>query len=87
MVKNEKIDLAILLLTSLILSTYLFFRTYIISTDGAFQYIPMAKHFASGLFSKGLGEYGQQPLYPFFVALVSHLVADFEVAGKLVWLV
>jgi hypothetical protein len=84
MVKNEKIDLAILVLTSLVLSTYLFFRTYVISMDGAFQYVPMAKYFASGLFGKGLREYGQQPLFPFFVAIVSHGVADFELAGKLV---
>ena len=84
MMKNEKLDLAILLLASLILSTYLFFRTYVISMDGAFQYIPMAKNFVSGLFSKGLREYGQQPLYPFLIAMVSHLVTDFEVAGKLV---
>jgi len=84
MIKNEKIDLAILLLASLILSIYLFFQTYVISMDGAFQYIPMAKYFASGLFGKGLREYGQQPLYPFFIAMVSHLVTDFEVAGKLV---
>ena len=62
MIKNEKIDLAILLLASLILSTYLFFKTYVISLDGAFQYIPMAKEFASGFFRKGLQGYGQQPL-------------------------
>jgi 4-amino-4-deoxy-L-arabinose transferase-like glycosyltransferase len=84
MMKNEKLDLVALFFVSLLLSTYLFFRTYVISMDGAFQYIPMAKNFVSGLFSKGLREYGQQPLYPFFIAMVSHLVTDFEVAGKLV---
>ncbi len=84
MIKNEKIDLAILFLASLILSTYLFFQTYVISMDGAFQYIPMAKYFASGLFGKGLREYGQQPLYPFLIAIISHWVTDFEVAGELV---
>ncbi len=84
MIKNEKIDLAILLLVSFILSTFLFFRTYVISTDGALQYIPMAKYFASGFLDKGLREYGQQPLYPILIAMVSHWVNDFEVAGKLV---
>ena len=84
MVKNEKIDLAIILLVSLILSIYLFFRTYVISMDGAFQYIPMAKEFASDLFRKGLRGYGQQPLYPFLIAMVYHWVTDLEVAGKLV---
>ena len=84
MIKNEKIDLTILLLISLILSIYLSFRTYVISMDGALQYIPMAKYFASGSFGKGLREYGQQPLYPFFVAMVSYGVTDFEVGGRLV---
>jgi len=84
MIKNEKIDLTILLIASLILSLYLFFRTYVISMDGAFQYVPMAKYLASGLFGKGLREFGQQPLYPFLVALFSRWVADYEIAGKLV---
>jgi hypothetical protein len=84
MIKHEKIDLAILLLISFILSIYVFFRTYVISMDGAFQYIPMAKYFASGFFGKALREYGQQPLYPFFVAMVSYWVTNLEVAGKLV---
>jgi hypothetical protein len=84
MIKNQKIDLAVLLLISFILSTYLFFRTYVISTDGALQYIPMAKYFASGFWGKGLREYGQQPLYPFFIAMFFHWVNDFEIAGKLV---
>jgi 4-amino-4-deoxy-L-arabinose transferase-like glycosyltransferase len=84
MIKNEKIDLAILLLASLILSIYLFFQTYVISMDGAFQYIPMAKVFASGLFKNAIGFSGQQPLYSFLIALISRLVSDFELAGKLI---
>jgi uncharacterized membrane protein len=84
MIKNEKIDLAILLLGSLVLSIYLFFRTYIISMDGAFQYIPMAKVFASGSFRDAVGLSGQQPLYSFLIASVSRSVSDFELAGKLI---
>jgi 4-amino-4-deoxy-L-arabinose transferase-like glycosyltransferase len=84
MIKNEKIDLAILLLASLILSTYLFFQTYVISMDGAFQYIPMAKVFASGFFKDAVRFSGQQPLYSFLIALVSRSVSDFELAGKLI---
>ena len=84
MIKNEKIDLTILVLFSLLLSTYLFFRTYVISSDGAFAYIPIAKEFASGFFRKALQQCGPQALYSFFVAMGSHLTADFEVAGKLV---
>lgn len=81
--RNEKINVAILLLVSIILSLYLFFRTYVISLDGAFQFIPLAKDFASGLFGKAL-THGQQPLYPFLIALVSQWISDFELAGKLV---
>jgi hypothetical protein len=83
MIKNEKIDLAILLLISLLLSIYLFFRTYVISLDGAFQYIPIAKDIVSGLYGKALA-HNQQPLYSFLVAFVSRWVSDYELAGKLV---
>src|SRR4030042_6907943 len=83
MTKNEKFDLAILILVSLLLTIYLFFRTYVISLDGAFQYIPIAKDFASGFFKRALS-HDQQPLYPFIVALVSRWISDFEMAGKLV---
>jgi len=84
MIKSEKIDLAILLLTSLLLSIYLFFRTYVISLDGAFQFIPMAKMFASGLIKQAIAYGGQQPVYSLFISLLSKWVPDFETAGKLV---
>lgn len=83
MMRNEKLGLTVLLLISLLLSIYLFFRTYVISIDGAFQYIPLAKDFASGLFKKALS-HNQQPLYPLMLAYVSRWIPDFEVAGKLV---
>jgi 4-amino-4-deoxy-L-arabinose transferase-like glycosyltransferase len=83
MIKNEKIDLAILLLISLLLSIYLFFRTYVISLDGAFQYILIAKDIVSGLYGKALA-HNQQPLYSVLVAFVSRWVSDYELAGKLV---
>jgi len=83
MLKNEKLDLTLLLLVAILLSIYLFFRTYVISWDGAFQYIPIAKDFASGLYEKALSQ-GQQPLYSFFVALLSQSLSDYEMAGKLV---
>jgi hypothetical protein len=83
MIKDEKFDLILLLLVSILLSTYLFFYTYIISLDGAFQYIPIAKDFVSGLFRKAL-THNQQPLYSFLVALVSRWVSDFELTGELV---
>lgn len=84
MTKNEKFDLALLFVVSLLLSVYLFFRTYVISMDGAFQYIPMAKVFASGSFKDAIGFSGQQPLYSFLISLVSRWASDFELAGKLI---
>jgi len=84
MFQNERLNLGILVVVSLLLSIYLFFKTYVISMDGAFQYIPMAKVFVSGLLKDAIGYSGQQPLYSFLIALVSGLIFDFEVAGKLV---
>lgn len=81
--KNGKIHLAILFLISLLLSLYLFFQTHVLSLDGAFQYIPIAKDFVSGLYGKAFG-HNQQPLYSIFVALLSQGVADYEQAGRLV---
>jgi hypothetical protein len=82
MIKDEKVDLVVLLLISILLSIYLFFRTFVISLDGAFQYLPLAKDFASGFYGKALS-HSQQPLYSLIIALVSPWVPDFELAGKL----
>lgn len=83
MVKNEKLYFTLLLSISFLLTIYLFFRTYVISLDGAFQYIPVAKDFASGFFKRALS-HDQQPLYPLIIAFVSRWIPDFELAGKLV---
>ncbi len=83
MMKTERVRLVLLLLLALLLSTYLFFRTYVISLDGALQYIPMAKDFATGSFKKALSQ-GQQPLYSLILAIVYQAVPDWETAGKLV---
>ena len=82
--RNEKINLAILLLVSFLLSLYLYLRTYVISLDGAFQYIPLAKNFVSGSLKEALVATGQQPFYSLLIALASRAVPDFEIAGKLV---
>jgi hypothetical protein len=84
MIQNEKFGLFILFVISILLSTYLFFQTYVISIDGAFHYIPVAKLFVSGAYKDAIHYGGIQPLYAFLVALVSRWVADFELAGKLV---
>ncbi|MEI9475779.1 MAG: glycosyltransferase family 39 protein [Deltaproteobacteria bacterium] len=82
MFRNEKLDLTFLLLVTLLLSIYLFFHMHVISMDGAFQYIPMAKMFAAGSFREALNYSGQQPLYAFLVSLVSRWVGDFELAAR-----
>lgn len=82
MFRNEKLDLTFLLLVTLLLSVYLFFHMHVISLDGAFQYIPMAKMFAAGSFRDALNYSGQQPLYPFFVSLASRGFGDFELAAR-----
>jgi 4-amino-4-deoxy-L-arabinose transferase-like glycosyltransferase len=84
MFRNEKLDLTFLLLLTLLLSVYLFFQMHVISVDGAFQYIPIAKMFSAGSFREALNYGGQQPLYPFLVSLASRCVGDFELAARCV---
>lgn len=84
MVRDEKIELVLLFVLACALSTYLYLYTYVISMDGAFQYIPMAKLFESGSVKDAIRFGGQQPLYSFLIALVSRWEPDFEVAGRLV---
>ena len=81
--RNEKLRLTILLFISLLLSLYLFFHTYAISIDGAFQYIPIAKDFVSGFYGKALS-HNQQPLYALIIALVYPMIGDFELAGRFI---
>ena len=82
MFKDEAMDLAVLLLVSLVLSVYLFFYMPIISMDGAFQHIPMAKMFAEGSFRDALKFSGQQPLFALLVSWVSPRVGDFELGAR-----
>src|SRR4030042_1791797 len=83
MARDEEMKLVLLLLLAVILSTYLYFHSYVISLDGAFQYIPMARVFGSGSVQDAIRFGGQQPLYSFLIALVSRGGIDFELAGRL----
>ena len=83
MIKNEKLYFTLLLSVSFFLTIYLFIQTYVIALDGTFQYIPIAKDFASGFFRRAIS-HNQQPLYPLIIAFVSRWVSDFELTGKLV---
>jgi len=82
MVQRERTQLIVILSLSVLLSLYLCLKTPVISLDGAFQYIPMAKAFSSGAYREGISINGQQPLYPFLVGVAGRWVPNLEWAGK-----
>jgi len=63
-----------------------FSQTYLISLDGAFQYIPVAKLFAWGEYWEALHQ-PQLPLYPFLLAIISKVTGNFEISGQIISLV
>jgi hypothetical protein len=81
--KEDRKNLIILLSFGLVLRLYAFSQIYMISNDGAFQYIPVAKLFYHGEYLQALLQ-PQLPLYPFMISLLSHLTGDFELAGQLI---
>ncbi|MGQ9777476.1 MAG: ArnT family glycosyltransferase [Thermodesulfobacteriota bacterium] len=83
MFEKDRLNLSFLTLASLFLSIYLFSHTYVISLDGAFQYIPIARDFAKGLYQKGFSN-TQQPLYSFLIAFVYRWIPDLEISGRLI---
>ena len=83
---DDKRNLLTLLGLAAAIRVYLYFHTYLVSMDGAFQFIPLAKLFAEGNFKAALG-HGQLPLYPILIALLSKTGLDFETSGRLVSLI
>jgi Gpi18-like mannosyltransferase len=81
--KEDRKNLIILLSFGLVLRLYAFSQIYMISNDGAFQYIPVAKLFYQGDYFQALLQ-PQLPLYPFLIAIFSHITGDFELAGQLI---
>ena len=65
------------------LKLYAFSQIYMISLDGAFQYIPVAKLFYQGEYLKALIQ-PQLPLYPFLIGMSSHITGSFELSGQLI---
>jgi 4-amino-4-deoxy-L-arabinose transferase-like glycosyltransferase len=63
-----------------------FSQIYLISIDGAFQYIPVAKLFAWGEYKEALHQL-HLPLYLFLVSVVSKITGNFEVSGQIISLV
>src|SRR4030042_7187944 len=81
--KEDKRNLLLLLVIGIALRLYAFGAFFMISNDGAFQYIPVAKLFYHGEYLQALLQ-PQLPLYPFLISLLSHVIGDFELAGQLV---
>jgi hypothetical protein len=83
LLKEDRRHLIILFFVGFMLRIYAFTQIYMISNDGAFQYIPVAKLFYHGEYLQALLQ-PQLPLYPFLISLLSHVIGDFELAGQLV---
>lgn len=81
--KEDRENLIILLAFGLVLRIYAFSQIYMISLDGAFQYIPVAKLFFQGEYLQALAQ-PQLPLYPFLISVLSHITGNFELSGQLI---
>jgi hypothetical protein len=79
----NKRHLILLFAIGLALKLYAFSQIHMISIDGAFQYIPVAKLFYQGEYLKALAQ-PQLPLYPFLIGMSSHITGSFELAGQLI---
>jgi 4-amino-4-deoxy-L-arabinose transferase-like glycosyltransferase len=81
--KEDKRNLILLLAIGLVSRIYAFSLIFMISTDGAFQYIPVAKLFYHGEFLQALLQ-PQLPLYPFLISILTYITGNFELAGQLI---
>ena len=81
--KEDQRNLIALLAVGLILRLYAFSQIYMISIDGALQYIPVAKLFFQGEYLQALLQ-PQLPLYPFLISVLSYVTGDLELAGQLI---
>jgi len=81
--KSNKKLLLILFFTALIVRIYCSINTYVISIDGAIQYIPLAQLFACGKIKQAL-IHPQSPIYPFFLSVIHFIGIDWELSGKIV---
>jgi hypothetical protein len=81
--QEDRGNLIILLAFGLLLRLYAFSQIYMITFDGALQYIPVAKLFYQGDYLQALAQ-PQLPLYPFLISLLSHITGSFELSGQLI---
>ena len=84
--QEDRKNLIILLSFGLILRLYAFSQIYMITLDGALQYIPVARLFYEGEYLQALSQ-PQLPLYPFLISLLSHITGSLEVSGQLISIV
>jgi hypothetical protein len=80
--KEDKRNLILLLAIGIALRLYAFCAFFMISIDGAFQYIPVAKLFYHGEYLQALHR-PQLPLYPFLISIVTYITGNFELSGQL----
>src|SRR5277367_6620071 len=78
----EGIALALTVLLALTIRLYLSFTSYCIAGDGV-AYLAMARNFAAGEPAKALASVFS-PLYPWLIAIVHHLIPNWELAGSIV---
>jgi len=81
--KEDKRNVLILLIVAITLRLYAFSQIYLISTDGAFQYIPTAMLFYEGKYLQALTQ-PQLPLYPFLISLLNRIIGNPELAGQII---
>jgi hypothetical protein len=80
--KEDKRNLILLLVIGVVLRIYAFSQIYMISLDGVFPYIPMAKLFYHGEYLQALRQ-PELPLYPFLISMLTHITGNFELSGQL----
>lgn len=61
----------------------IFSQTYLISIDGAFQYIPVGKLFAWGEYWEAFHQ-PQMPLFPYLISILTKMIGNFEVSGQII---
>ncbi|UCE74467.1 MAG: glycosyltransferase family 39 protein [Methanomassiliicoccales archaeon] len=84
--KEDRRNVLALLMVGLALKLYAFSQMYLISDDGAFQYLPVAKLFYEGKYLQALTQ-PQLPLYPFLISALTRLMGNPELAGQVISIV
>jgi len=80
--RPEGTALALTVSLAFAIRLYLSLTSYCIAGDGV-AYLAMARNFAAGEPAKALASVFS-PLYPWLIAIVHHLIPDWELAGSIV---